>query len=84
VVVDIIDHHGIFQNQWKKRRAFYMKENYKIIHTNNAKYSPDVNLTSVWETIYEPGEKSKKCLAKMKKTDDGPFFQGTCFINLKK
>ena len=84
VVVDIIDHHGIFQNQWKKRRAFYIKENYKIIHTNNVKYSPDVKLSSAWETIYEPGEKSKRCVAKIKKADDGPFFQGTCFINLKK
>lgn len=81
VVVDIIDHHGIFQNQWKKRRAFYIKENYKIIHTTNAKYSPDVN-SSMWETIYEPGEKSKRCITKIKKTDEGPFLQGACLINL--
>uniref|UniRef100_A0A6C0HSI1 Helicase ATP-binding domain-containing protein n=1 Tax=viral metagenome TaxID=1070528 RepID=A0A6C0HSI1_9ZZZZ len=30
IVVDIIDSHTIFKNQWKKRRTFYNKNNYKI------------------------------------------------------
>jgi len=30
IVVDIIDSHSIFKNQWKKRSAFYKLHKYKI------------------------------------------------------
>jgi superfamily II DNA or RNA helicase len=30
IVVDIIDSHSVFKNQWKKRSAFYKSRNYKI------------------------------------------------------
>jgi superfamily II DNA or RNA helicase len=49
IVVDIIDSHNIFQNQWKKRKTFYKKENYKIIYTNNSIYTLD---TTKWTTLY--------------------------------
>jgi len=51
VVVDIIDNHDLFQNQWRKRKTFYKKENYKIIYTTNQDYSPDTNK---WKIIYTP------------------------------
>jgi superfamily II DNA or RNA helicase len=51
IVVDIIDAHDTFQNQWRKRKIFYKKENYKIIHTTNSHYDPD---TSKWNVIYNP------------------------------
>jgi superfamily II DNA or RNA helicase len=51
VVVDIIDTHDNFQRQWSKRKAFYKKQNYKIIQTNSTIYQPDV---TKWRTIYEP------------------------------
>jgi superfamily II DNA or RNA helicase len=56
VVVDIVDSHDLFKNQWKKRKTFYKKENYKIIYTTSFKYTPD---TSTWETVYEPTNKKK-------------------------
>ena len=56
VVVDIIDSHDPFQKQWYKRKAFYKKENYKIIHTKSANYDPD---TTKWKTVFEP---NKKCV----------------------
>ena len=28
LVVDIIDQHDVFNNQWKKRKSYYKKENY--------------------------------------------------------
>lgn len=83
IVVDIIDSHGVFQNQWKKRRAFYVKENYKIIQTKNVRYNPDTT-TSVWDKIYEPGEKAPKYCKKIKKEENGPFLQGQCLLNFKK
>ena len=32
VVIDIIDQHLPFRNQWRKRKQFYKKQNYKIVH----------------------------------------------------
>jgi superfamily II DNA or RNA helicase len=81
IVVDIIDSHSIFQNQWKKRKAFYIKENYKIIHTTNSLYNTDVNSVN-WETLYEPGEKSKIYNKKMQKTEDEDIFKGKCLLKI--
>jgi hypothetical protein len=61
IVVDIIDSHDLFQNQWRKRKIFYKKENYKIIHTTNTNYTCD---TSKWSVIYNPkllSNKSTNC-----------------------
>jgi len=51
IVVDIIDSHDLFQNQWRKRKTFYKKENYKIIYTDSKKYTPD---TSLWLVVNTP------------------------------
>lgn len=57
VVFDIIDKHDIFQNQWRKRKVFYKKENYKIIHT------VDYN-SNEWTTLNEPNIKTVKAKGK--------------------
>lgn len=56
IVVDIIDSHDLFKNQWQKRRKFYCKENYKIIHTTSQKYSPD---TTSWRISNESNKNCK-------------------------
>ena len=38
MVVDIIDKHDTFQNQWRKRKTFYRKNNYKILQVNSNQY----------------------------------------------
>jgi len=52
VVVDIIDKHTPFQNQWRKRKQFYKKQNYTIVknmtttmntNTNNEKIKMNNN-----------------------------------------
>jgi superfamily II DNA or RNA helicase len=63
VVVDIVDSHDLFKNQWQKRRKFYCKENYKIIHTTSQKYNPDIN---TWSVSYEPNNKLKNSICKQK------------------
>jgi hypothetical protein len=68
IVVDIIDTHDLFKNQWKKRKTFYKKENYKIIYTTSVLYTCD---TDKWETVYTPkvsGVKDCKQKNKSKKT----------------
>ena len=51
IVVDIIDSHDLFKNQWRKRKTFYKKENYTILYTNSINYTSN---TSQWLTIYNP------------------------------
>jgi superfamily II DNA or RNA helicase len=67
IVVDIIDSHDLFKNQWRKRRTFYKKENYTILYTNSINYTSN---TSQWLTIYNPTPDGlKECKKKsIKKT----------------
>ena len=51
IVVDIVDSHDLFKNQWRKRKTFYKKENYKIIYTTSPNYTPN---TDLWQVIYKP------------------------------
>ena len=51
VVVDIMDSHNLFKNQWKKRKTFYKRENYKIIYNTSTNYTTDI---SKWNVLYEP------------------------------
>ena len=60
IVVDIVDNHQLFKNQWKKRKTFYKKENYKIIYTISTNYSTDY---SKWTSIYNP---NKSCVKETK------------------
>jgi len=79
VVVDIIDEHGIFQNQWNKRKAFYKKENYKIITNMKATYQPD---TSKWQIVFHP---KGGCIIDNdthKDKDKDPYV-GKCFLKIK-
>lgn len=53
IVVDIIDSHEPFKNQWKKRRAFYMKEKYKIVYTTSEKYKNSNESGEEWTTVFD-------------------------------
>ena len=74
LVIDIIDSHDVFQKQWEKRRKFYVKCKYKIIHTNSDLYESDK-----WTTLFETGMKSTKC-KKVEKPGDLP--KGKCLIEV--
>jgi len=52
IVVDIVDSHEPFQNQWKKRRQFFKKQNYRILYTTNEKYLRQGG--EIWETVFNP------------------------------
>ena len=85
LVVDFVDTHKVFKNQWNKRRKFYEKNKYKTIYTDNKGYLKDI-----WNTIYDPTNTAKKC-KKLVKTNnpntsvnndlDG-IPKGKCLINL--
>jgi len=83
IVVDIVDSHEPFQKQWVKRRAFFKKENYRIIKTNSSNYDPDTN---GWEVVYEPKVKkdatAKKEESGEEEEDDEPKPERKCNIDL--
>lgn len=50
MVVDIIDSHEVFLNQWQKRKKYYASNQYRILHTNSNLYETDK-----WTTIHAGG-----------------------------
>ena len=80
VVVDIIDAHQPFKNQFTKRKVFYKKQNYKIIQIDSGSYHTD---TSIWNCIAGVGVGGG--IGKNKKSDcDSDNGYGKCMIKLKK
>ena len=55
VIVDIVDTHEVFQNQWKKRRAYYKKCGYGIRYVKSANYV-DMSLAQIesWKRVSKP------------------------------
>jgi len=64
LVIDVIDQHDIFKQQWSKRKAYYIKNKYKIIQTGDylsddwkVKYDPDI--------VIEKKKKQTKCMVQL-------------------
>jgi predicted transcriptional regulator len=53
LIIDLIDNHDVFLNQFTKRRAFYNEKNYKIIRTNQEKYNDYVKYLKSLKLIEE-------------------------------
>jgi len=54
LIVDMVDTHDVFQNQWRKRRAYYKKCGYGIHFIASPKYT-DMNISSsTWKRIALP------------------------------
>ena len=79
IVVDIVDNHDIFQNQYRKRKVFYVKNNYKIIKNSSTTYNTDY---SSWKVVSDKKECSltKRNKEIIEKND----LVGKCFIKIKK
>lgn len=72
IIVDIVDKHDSFQNQWKKRKTFYRKCNYRILSIDSVRYK-GMAIDASWKSIYEPKlgacqddeDSNRKCLIQM-------------------
>jgi superfamily II DNA or RNA helicase len=83
VIVDIIDSHQLFQNQWKLRKRFYKKSNYKIETTTSKKYT-DMETTE-WFKVFDPKIKSATDDDDENETDakkNATDFKGKCCIDI--
>jgi len=78
LVVDFVDAHGIFQNQWKKRKTFYKKQNYRVIYTDNRNYVSDTTSPN-WKVVNDPSTPAKK--SGKHKSEDGTT-TGKCLVSL--
>ncbi len=88
IIYDFVDSHDVFQRQWLKRKAYYKKQNYKIIGTNSVDYTTD---TSKWKEIYKP--KNEMCVKNTRvqtenEADEEPtkdkYLTGVCLLKFKK
>jgi len=66
IIVDIVDSHDVFQNQWKKRRAFYRNSDYDIKMIKNDAYK-DMSDVTLWKSVKEK-KKQAKCLIEIPTT----------------
>ena len=78
IIVDIVDRHDIFQNQWRQRKTFYRKCNYRILSMDSVRYqgmSLDWKTDKTWTKVFEPRGSGNK--------DDHPILQKKCLISIK-
>jgi superfamily II DNA or RNA helicase len=57
IIVDIIDPHDLFENQWTQRRRFYKKCNYRIREIDSKNYTNmmiDWESDTTWKRTFEP------------------------------
>jgi superfamily II DNA or RNA helicase len=77
IVVDIVDRHDIFQNQWRQRKTFYRKCNYRILSMDSVRYqgmSLDWKNDKTWSNVFEPRGPMKK--------EDADKTRGKCLISI--
>ena len=65
IVVDIVDRHDIFQNQWRQRKSYYKKCNYNIRFNSSTQYKGFSDLDN-WKLVYA------------RKPDNGPSSSSSC------
>lgn len=82
IVVDVIDRHEIFQNQWKQRKRYYKKCNYRIIGCDNMRYK-GMNLDwandKTWVSLFDPKKKKNN---DDEGTGGNPILQKKCLIKI--
>lgn len=54
IIVDIVDNHDLFKNQWKQRLRYYKKCNYSIHMTDSNQYDNMIDISEKWKMIYKP------------------------------
>ena len=95
IVVDIVDKHDIFQNQWAQRKRFYIKCNYRIRQIDSLNYkgmSLDWTTDQTWKRVYEPKNSEAEAVEECSedetgKTPDQAPIKGTdkgkCLIDIQ-
>ena len=57
IIIDMVDSHDVFQNQWQRRKTFYRKCKYNIIQVESTNYKGE---KSDWKVIFNPKKSVKE------------------------
>jgi superfamily II DNA or RNA helicase len=85
IVVDIVDKHEVFQNQWIQRRRFYKKCNYRILQTDSKKYTNmmvDWETDPAWKHVFDPKKNGEVAVDEVEEPSRKSAFIGSCLINV--
>jgi superfamily II DNA or RNA helicase len=69
IVIDIVDPHSLFQNQWSVRKRFYKKCNYNIVSIDSTQYK-GMDLENGWKTVISASSTSAKSCINVSRDDD--------------
>jgi len=69
IVIDIVDPHSLFQNQWSVRKRFYKKCNYNIVSIDSTQYK-GMELENGWKTVISASSTSAKSCINVSRDDD--------------
>ena len=89
IIVDIIDNHEVFKNQWRQRKTFYRKSNYRIYTIDSTDYTDMLqsfqDKPCKWKKAFEP-KTSNKNTNETNCQDEEDCIQeppvGKCLINI--
>lgn len=83
MIIDLVDNHDTFVNQWNKRKTYYRKENYKILQINSDKYKGFDKLDE-WKNVFTPKKGSLKNTEQKDDEDDdtNSILNRKCLIKL--
>jgi superfamily II DNA or RNA helicase len=74
IIVDIVDSHNLFENQWIQRKRFYKKCNYRIREIDSKKYTEmaiNWENDTLWKRTFDPKNKTNIILdCKKEESDD--------------
>jgi len=59
IIVDVVDSHDVFQNQWRKRKTFYRKSQYIIKQVESSEYKNMTN-EQQFKVTFDPTVKSTR------------------------
>ena len=54
IVVDVVDSHSTFKNQWSKRRVYYKQNGYAIYKMGSDHYTGMNQVEQTWKLVFSP------------------------------
>jgi len=87
IIVDIVDGHDLFKNQWKQRMRYYKKCNYRIQMTDSNQYGgmDKDEINGKWKMVFNPKQNASCVPDDDDEPDDNKnkISIGKCLISLE-
>lgn len=86
IVVDIVDTHQNFKNQWRQRKTYYRKNNYRIFSIDSKSYNGmklDWSNNTTWKKVFEPKDPEKYQKSSDEEDETSNVGIGHCVIPLE-